>query len=159
MRSANCRSITRYARVDIRDQVVSQFPCRIDCVSVYRYASRACFSIADATIKRTRFGIAPRMELHRSASKSLPSFAVEPCRRCIIGMMQILADAQVAERVVVIVEQARDPGHETELGCVVVEAVPEDALCGFGRERGELVAAATVMNSNLVVDVPVLEAA
>ena len=41
---------------------------------------------------------------------------------------EVFANAQVAERVIVIVEQACDPGREAELTGVVVEAVPEYRL-------------------------------
>jgi hypothetical protein len=69
----------------------------------------------------------------------------------------VLAVLDVPERVVVVVHQRRDRGHVAVAVAVEVEAVPEDRLCAFGAERGELVAAARGDEIDRVVAVPVLE--
>ena len=69
----------------------------------------------------------------------------------------VFADAQVAYRVVMVVEQTGHPRHEAELSRVVVKSIPEDAFSCFSCECGTFVAAASSNEINLVVDVPVFE--
>ena len=71
---------------------------------------------------------------------------------------EVFADSQVAERVVVVVEQARDPGDEAELVGVVIEAIPEDCFCLSAREGWEAVAASGGDEVDLVVEVPMFVA-
>ena len=70
---------------------------------------------------------------------------------------EVLADLEVAERVIVVVEKSRDERDESVERCPVREAVPEDQLRVFGVERREAIAAPGGDEVDGVVAVPVLE--
>ncbi|XAM00643.1 hypothetical protein OT109_04470 [Phycisphaeraceae bacterium D3-23] len=71
---------------------------------------------------------------------------------------EAFAAFEVAEGVVVVVEEGGDPGGEAVGLGVVVESVPEDLFGFFIGEGGGLVAAAGGDEVGLVVGVPVFEA-
>src|SRR5688572_12027608 len=73
-------------------------------------------------------------------------------------LAQVCADLEVADRVVVVVEERSDPESEAEVGGPMVESVPEDRLCLLGFERAETFARLGRDEVDGVVAIPVLEA-
>ena len=57
-------------------------------------------------------------------------------------LTQVCAAAAVAERVIVIVDERRDPWREIHALSPMLKAIPEDRLRAFGCEGEELIAAA-----------------
>jgi hypothetical protein len=65
---------------------------------------------------------------------------------------------EIAEGVVMVIGQRRDPGDETVLSGPMVEAIPEDQLGLLGSESGKTVAASSGDEIDGVVAIPVLKA-
>lgn len=71
---------------------------------------------------------------------------------------EILTGSEVAKSVIVVIEEGRDAGDETEFICVMIEAVPKDQFRSFGIESGEFVSTARGDEVDRVIAIPVLEA-
>ena len=101
----------------------------------------ALLFVADAAVEIVAMaGFAPEWDssLWEQVVHELGDGAVYPLHHG----AEVFTNAQVTQRVIVVVEQACYPGDEAELLCVMLEAVPENGLRLFTGEGGEAFAAA-----------------
>ena len=103
-------------------------PCRYRLVERVFVCQATLLFIADAAVEIVAMaGFSPKGNGVAAAASHSQASRRSRCKSLHHGS-EIITDSQVAEGVIVIVDQACDPRFEAEFVRVVVETVPEDRL-------------------------------